>query len=176
MDDRYEIVMCGIEDHGILAASEILGEALVLYENRYAVLTKSSDTDSFQGYLRTELIASKNPPFYPRAMDPDMVVVFSQENYHFFSNLKPSSLLLYDEEKVVTSNESGAWERGFPFSQIASSFPKRGAISSLALGLIIGISGVVSIRSLERVIESKRPDLREVTLEALREGLRLSNP
>lgn len=174
MGERYEIVMAGTGGQGIVLAGMILGEAIVLYEGKNVVQTESYGIATRGGYSRSEIVISPKPVLFPKVMDPDLVLAFTQDAYVRCKNLKPSSLLLYDNQISTENHQSGAREKGIPFTKTTQQFLEGKAINILALGVVAELTGVVSKEALEKVVISKAPRFKDINLAALKRGFSLA--
>src|SRR4030067_1594161 len=97
MPNRTEIKIAGFGGQGVLLAGYILGKAGSIYSNKHATLTQSYGPESRGSACSAQIILSDSEIFYPALIQPDILVVMSQEAEAKFSNqVKKEGLILYD--------------------------------------------------------------------------------
>jgi 2-oxoglutarate ferredoxin oxidoreductase subunit gamma len=104
-------------------------------------------------------------------LQPDVVVVLSREAYRkFASNLKPGGLLIVDSDKVDSSASPHAV--CLPITRLA--FETTGKIitaNTVALGVLVGLTGLVTRQSLEKAVTARAPrGTEDINLKALEAG------
>lgn len=165
--ERREIILAGAGGQGLLFAGAILGEAAVVYENRYATQTSSYGFASRGGFCRSDIIVSDTPIVYPYVRQPDVVLALSREAYERYRYLSGSGCsVVYDLE--LTRGEGVPGEFGVPLSGQFS----QGSATLAGLGVVVGICRAVTPGALEAALLSRSgPKAREVNQRAFRAGV-----
>jgi 2-oxoglutarate ferredoxin oxidoreductase subunit gamma len=79
MKKRTEIRLSGFGGQGIMLAGQILGKAAVVNEGRNAMMAQSYGPESRGGASVAEIIIDDGEIDYPRVINPDAIMVLSQE-------------------------------------------------------------------------------------------------
>ena len=155
--DRTEIRLAGEGGQGMILAGIILAEAAAIYDGKNAVQTQSYGPEARGGASKAEVVISKGEIDHPEVLNADVVVALSQEAFKKFSTSgKPGGLLIVDEEKVDSSGAPQAIR--IPITRLA--FETTGKIitaNTVALGVLVGLTGVVSHQALEKAVTARAP-------------------
>ena len=177
-NERFEIRIGGAGGQGILTTGVLLGEAAVLYSNRYAVQTQSYGPESRGGASRTDVIISTEEIDFPEIVVPDLVAVLSKEAFHkFASNMGPSVVRIMDSSIATTQGEVVPNSYSFPILETAVNDMGLAITANIILlGIIIGVSGVIALSSAEQAVvarfEKRNPAL---NLRALQKGYSMAS-
>lgn len=157
LDPRTEIRLAGEGGQGMILAGIILAEAATIYEGSNAVQSQSYGPEARGGASKSEVIISKGEIDHPEVLQPDVVVALSQEAFRKFAGtVKPSGVLIVDADKVDSSSAPHAIR--LPITKMA--FETTGRVitaNTVALGVLVGLTGVVSRSSLEKAILARAP-------------------
>lgn len=168
--DRTEIRLAGEGGQGMILAGIILAEAAAIYDGKQAVQTQSYGPEARGGASKAEVIISQQEIDFPEVISADVLVVLSQEACDkYASNLKKDGLLIVDEERVGRVPLTSAIKA--PILKLAAETTGRSITANvLALGLLVGLTGVVSREGLEKAALARSPqgteDLNRAALEA----------
>ena len=168
---RTEIRLAGEGGQGMILAGIILAEAATIYEGHNAVQSQSYGPEARGGASKSEVIVSTGEIDHPEVLEPDVVVTLSQEAFwKFASTVKPGGLLIVDADKVDSSSAPQAIR--LPITKMA--FETTGRIitaNTVALGVLVGLTGVVSQQALEKAIIARAPrGTEEMNHKALEAG------
>jgi 2-oxoglutarate ferredoxin oxidoreductase subunit gamma len=171
--DRYELIFSGSGGQGIILAAILFAEAAGVHEGFYVCQSQSYGPEARGGYSKAEVIMSKNPIDYPKAMRADLLLSMNQASCdHRFKTLKPEGLLVVDASLVrqVPTNRSVS----IPFTEIArKDIGKEMVANMVALGAVGRISQTVSVKSLEKALVARVPKgSEEMNLNALHAGIK----
>ena len=171
LEDRYEVRLAGEGGQGMILAGVILAEAAAVYDGLNAVQTQSYGPEARGGASRSEVILAKGEIDYPKIMTADLLLCMSQEACDkFYEQVKEEGLIVVDSNNVsrIPSRRAVA----VPITEIAHKSTGRAITSSIvALGLIIGLTGVVSRHALEQAVRNRVPaGTEELNLKALAAG------
>ena len=171
LEDRYEVRLAGEGGQGMILAGVILAEAAAVHEGLNAVQTQSYGPEARGGASRSEVILARGEIDYPKVIAADLLLCMSQESCdRFFSQVKEEGCIVVDASNVsrVPTHRALA----IPISEIAEEATgRRITASTVALGLISGLTGVVSRAALEKAVTDRVPaGTEELNLKALAAG------
>lgn len=173
---RYEIRLAGEGGQGLILAGVILAEAASATEGMCVAQTQSYGPEARGGASRSEVVISDQEIDYPRVVEADVLLAMSQEAHdRFGAQLKEDGLLLVDSILVHKVDRVSAHR--VPITRLAEEATgDRVAANMVALGLIVGLTGVVSAEATEAALSSRVPgSAREGNLRAFRVGLSASH-
>ena len=154
---RTEIRLAGEGGQGMILAGIILAEAAAMHDDKYAVQTQSYGPEARGGASKAEVIIDSDEIDYPEVINADVLVALSQEACDkYAANLKKDGLLIVDSEKVGRVPFSSAVK--VPISRLAlEATGKTITANVVALGLLVGLTGVVSPQALEKAVVARAP-------------------
>jgi len=157
LSKRTEIRLAGEGGQGMILAGIILAEAAAIYDGKQAVQTQSYGPEARGGASKSEVVISDDEIDHPEVLAADVVVTLSQEACtKYAASVRPGGLLIVDEEKVARIPVEGAIK--LPITRLA--FEKTGkaiTANSVALGVLVGLTGVVSRQALEKAVLARVP-------------------
>jgi 2-oxoglutarate ferredoxin oxidoreductase subunit gamma len=171
------IVFSGSGGQGVITAAILLGHAAAISEGRWAVQTQSYGPEARGGATRADVVISDNPIYYPKVINPNIMVCLTEEAFNKYSSLvRPGGLLLSDPYFVSRGIKIDAKQVELPmYETVMSKLSKHVAFNICMLGALIGISRVVRPESVLSAIEEKMPAaFFELNRKALLLGLELS--
>ena len=171
LEDRFEVRLAGEGGQGMILAGVILAEAAAVYDGLNVVQTQSYGPEARGGASRSEVVISHGDIDYPKVMSSDLLLCMSQESCDkFYSQLKEDGCIVVDSTFVrrVPSHRAIS----VPISDLAEEATGRRITASIvALGVICGLSGVVSRSALEQAVAGRVPrGTEELNLKALAAG------
>jgi 2-oxoglutarate ferredoxin oxidoreductase subunit gamma len=170
--DRYEIRLAGTGGQGMILAGMILSEAAAIFDGANAVQTQMYGPEARGGSSKSEVIISDGPIYYPKVISADLLLCMSQEACDkYYYDLRRDGLLILDSTYVERVPSSRAI--AVPITRMAIEATGREITAAMvALGLICGLSDVVSVEALEQAISARVPKgTEQVNLTAMRAGL-----
>jgi 2-oxoglutarate ferredoxin oxidoreductase subunit gamma len=111
MKDRVEILVSGFGGQGVVRLGQIVGSAAVNQGFRVTML-KSHGTEQRGGYVRTQVVISREEIDSPLVEEPDYFCSFSSAAYKQFGHMMKDGVILYDPATVQI-------DAGKPLMQIA---------------------------------------------------------
>ena len=174
MPSRYEIRLSGEGGQGLVLAGKILAEAAAIYEDRNATQSQSYGPEARGGASKSEVIISDGEIDYPKTENLDMLLALTQEaldKYH--GDLRRDGLLVVDSDAVSRLPE-GDWRVvQVPLTRLAREKLDKAVVANIiALGVIVGLSKVVSEESAEQAILARVPrGTEELNRRAFKLGL-----
>jgi 2-oxoglutarate ferredoxin oxidoreductase subunit gamma len=157
MPERFEIRLSGSGGQGLILAGVILAEAAGIYEGKQVCQTQSYGPEARGGASKAEVVISDGEIDYPLAIKPDVLLCLNQKACEiYFLDLKPGGTLMVDASLVhdLPTLEVIA----IPFTQIArEQVGKEATANIVALAALAAITGVVSLKSLEKAVLARVP-------------------
>ncbi|GAB4476682.1 MAG: 2-oxoacid:acceptor oxidoreductase family protein [Anaerolineales bacterium] len=170
-DERFEIRLAGEGGQGMILAGVILAEAAAIYDEKYVVQTQTYGPEARGGASKAEVVISDEPIDYPEVLYADVLVAMSQEACDkYASNLKKDGLLIVDVDKVKRVPLTSAIK--LPITRAAlESTGKAITANVVALGILVGLTGVVTREAIEKAIMARAPKgTEEMNYKALERG------
>jgi 2-oxoglutarate ferredoxin oxidoreductase subunit gamma len=171
MDRRTEIRLAGEGGQGMILAGIILAEAAAIYDGKQATQTQSYGPEARGGASRSEVVISDGEIDHPEVLSPDVVLALSQEAYQKFAKtVNPNGLLIVDEDRVQTSSDFKGIK--IPVARIAQETTgKPITANTVALGVLVGLTDIVSRESIEKAVTARAPKgTEEMNRKALQAG------
>jgi 2-oxoglutarate ferredoxin oxidoreductase subunit gamma len=171
MAPRTEIRLAGEGGQGMILAGIILAEAASIYDGKMAVQTQSYGPEARGGASKAEVVIAAGEIDHPEVLAADVVVTLSQEAYDkYATNVKPGGLLIVDDEKVSRMRATDAVK--IPVSRLAFETTGRHiTANTVALGVLVGLTGVVSRQAIEKAVTARAPrGTEEMNRKALEAG------
>ena len=153
MKERFEIVASGFGGQGVVRLGQIVGETGVK-QGLHVTMLKSHGTEMRGGYVRSQVVLSKDVIDSPMCENPDYFIALSSAAYKRFKDtVVDTGLIIYDPAFVEETDDSlKCAQRAFPAKQLAvDHFNNPLFANSLVLGLV---ANVVEILDKEVVLES----------------------
>ena len=167
-----EIRLAGEGGQGMILAGIILAEAAAIYDNKNATQTQSYGPEARGGASKAEVVIAQGEIDHPEVITADVLVAMSQEACDKYSgNLKKDGLLIVDQEKVgrIPSNRAIR----VPITRLAQeSSGKSITANVVALGVLVGLTKVVSRQAIAQAVAARAPKgTEEMNRAALSAGL-----
>jgi 2-oxoglutarate ferredoxin oxidoreductase subunit gamma len=171
-DDRYEVRLAGEGGQGLILAGLILAEAAAVRDGKNAVQTQSYGPEARGGASKSEVIISDGEIDYPKVTSADLLLCMSQEACDRYSGeLKDRGIIVTDSVHVSRVPATKVYQ--VPITSLAEEATGRRITANIvALGVIVGLSGIVSRHSAELAVQARAPKGTEaLNLKALEAGL-----
>jgi 2-oxoglutarate ferredoxin oxidoreductase subunit gamma len=183
MEKRTEIRLAGEGGQGMILAGIILAEAAAIYDGKQATQTQSYGPEARGGASRSEVVISDGEIDHPEVLSADVVVALSQEAYKKFAKtVRPGGLLIVDEDRVIIPEPVNAPKgSGLPVGLVTVRIPivflaqettgRAITANTVALGVLVGLTGVVSKQAIEKAVTARAPKgTEEMNRKALEAG------
>jgi len=171
---RYELRLSGSGGQGLILAGKILAEAAAIYDGKNATQSQSYGPEARGGSSRSEVIISDEEIDYPKAVNIDLLLCFTQEACDkYYKDVKENGVLLVDSGYVSKKPEGKFKVYSLPITEIAEKEVGKALVANIvALGIITEYTGIVSREAVESAILSRVPKgTEEINLKAFRIGL-----
>ncbi len=175
---KKRIVFTGSGGQGVITASIILAEAAAINEGLNAVQTQAYGPEARGGATRADVILSKDPIRYPKVIHANYLVCLTQEAYNKFAGIiRPGGLLLTDSNYVRLERKVDAQQIELGMYQaVMEEIGKPIVFNICMLGALLGLSHLVKVETLEKVLEKRiPPDFMAMNRKALHLGLELAD-
>jgi len=174
MGFRYEIRFSGEGGQGLVLAGKIFAEAAAIYDDLNATQSQSYGPEARGGSSRSEVIISDEEIDYPKAMHIDLLLALTQEaldRYHV--DMKENSIIIVDEDAALRLPAGPFKIYKLPIVRLAREKVGRALVANIvALGIIAGVSRIVSDRALREAIKARVPKgTEEINMKAFEIGL-----
>jgi 2-oxoglutarate ferredoxin oxidoreductase subunit gamma len=169
-------VFSGSGGQGVITAAIILAEAAVIYEGLNAVQSQVYGAESRGGATRADVVVSDTEIFYPKVIQPNVLVCLTQEAYNkYHAIIRPGGLLITDRRYVETGRRVDAQKKELPLIQsILDKVGKAIVLNICMLGAVISLTEIVKPESIMKVLEKRIPrDFIEMNQTALELGMEL---
>ncbi len=174
--ERCRMVFSGSGGQGVITAAIILAEAAVLYENLIAVQSQAYGPEARGGASRSDVIISDSEIYFPKVIQPNVLVCLTQQAYNkFYSIIRPGGLLITDTRYVKTEKKVDARQIELPIYRTVKDRIGKPIVSNICmLGAVIGLTDLVKSESILKVLEARIPSgLLQINREALYLGMKL---
>jgi 2-oxoglutarate ferredoxin oxidoreductase subunit gamma len=157
MTPRTEVRLAGEGGQGMILAGIILAEAASIYDDKQAVQTQSYGPEARGGASKSEVVIAAGEIDHPEVLAADVVVTLSSEAYDKYAGtVKPGGLLIVDDEKVHRTIVDTAVK--IPISRLAyDTTGKTITANTVALGVLVGLTGVVSRIAIAKAVTARAP-------------------
>jgi 2-oxoglutarate ferredoxin oxidoreductase subunit gamma len=172
--ERTRLVFSGSGGQGVITAAIILATSVVLFENKNAIQSQSYGAAARGGATRTDIIIDDSEIFFPKVIQPNILVTLTQESYNKFAPIiRPGGLLLVDSKYVDIQKKVDANHITLPmFDTVMKEIGKPIVFNICMLGALIGISKLIKPASILKVLETTIPeDFMAMNKKALELGL-----
>ena len=172
MKGRVEVRLAGEGGQGLILAGVILAEAAAVYEGLNATQTQSYGPEARGGASKSEVVISDEEIDYPKVIEADYLLAMSQEACdRYVGNLKKDGLLVVDAGHVKRLPLDRSAIQA-PITQLAEEVTgQRITANVVALGVLVGLTGVTSRAALEAAVRARVPrGMVEPNLKALAAG------
>lgn len=159
MGFRFEFRLSGAGGQGLILAGKILAEAAAIYDGKNATQSQSYGPEARGGSSRSEIIVSDEEIDYPKAVNIDLLLCFTQEACDKYSrDINKNGILLIDSGFVTNVPKGDFRIYSLPITEIAEKEVGKNLVANLvALGMITGLTKVVSKEAVESAILSRVP-------------------
>lgn len=173
MKSTWEIQLSGSGGQGMVLAGLILAEAAVL-AGKNALQTQTYGPEARGGATKAEVIISEEDIDYPKVQHPDLLLAMSQEAFDKYAPLitDKDSLIVIDSTNVTELSKVQNDVFALPLTKIArEEIGKPMVVNMVALGAIVGLTGVVPKQFLEEAAAGRIPKgTEELNIKALELG------
>ncbi len=168
-----EVRFGGSGGQGVLLMGVVLAVA-ANHDHRSVVQTETYGPEARGGSSRSDVIISDQAIDYPKLDSADLLLALSvPAANNFIKSLRRTGVFIYDSGLIKEPPAFAGTTVGIPFSRLAKEEIGRvQTANSLALGAVVGLSGIVSVDSLRKaIIEAVPAGTEDINAKALARGL-----
>jgi 2-oxoglutarate ferredoxin oxidoreductase subunit gamma len=177
MNHRMEFRLSGSGGQGLILAAMILADAAA-HEISHVVQTQAYGPEARGGASKAEVIIDDEEIDFPKVTMPDFVLAMSDQSFQQYGkNYKGDGFLLVDSTFVKDTIEHlGKKAVSLPITRVAREVLGKELVSNIvALGVINGLTKVVSNNALKEAVLSRTPaGTEELNIKALELGLSMA--
>jgi 2-oxoglutarate ferredoxin oxidoreductase subunit gamma len=174
--ERSRLVFSGSGGQGVITAAIILAKAAVIFEGKNATQSQSYGAAARGGATRSDVLISDSEIFFPKVVQPNILVSLTQESYNTFSGIiRPGGLLLVDSKFVSIENKVDAKHLALPmYDTVMEKIGKPIVFNICMLGALLGATRLVRGESILKVLETTIPkEFMEMNKTALDLGIHM---
>jgi 2-oxoglutarate ferredoxin oxidoreductase subunit gamma len=170
MAKSYEVRLAGTGGQGAILAGILLAEAAIR-DGKNVTQTQSYGPEARGGASRSEVVISNEEIHYPKVIQAHITLCMSQEACdRYGSQMCKDGLLILDADHVTRAPTTRAVR--VPMTTLAREVAGREIVANVVgLGVLVGLTGVVSREAMEAAIRERVPRGTEgINLKALAAG------
>ncbi len=170
MNKQLELRLSGSGGQGLITAGIILAEA-ALKDSKNAIQTQSYGPEARGGASKAEVIISSDAIDFPKVTLPNMTLALTQiASDKYISDISEEGTVIVDDAIKLPEGIKAKHVYSVPIIKTAINEVGKEIVANIvALGLIVGLTGIVSGESLEAAIMSRIPkgteDLNRLALQ-----------
>ena len=172
--NRTEIRVGGLGGQGVILNAQIIGKAAAIFDQKHATLIQAFGPEARGSACSAQVTVADEPIGYPYVKHPDILVVMSPDAYtQFVPQLKPTGILLYEEELIKIDDRlpKGAKAYGIPATRFAEELGRRLVLNIVMVGFFTGVTELVSMGAVERAVRDSVPrGTEDRNMRAVRKG------
>jgi len=172
---RYEFRLSGSGGQGLILAGKILAEAAAIYDGKNATQSQSYGPEARGGSSRSEVIVSDEEIDYPKAVNIDLLLCFTQEACDkYYTDVKDTGIILVDSSYVTNLPQGKFKIYTVPITDVAEKEVGKALVANIvALGIITELTDIISKKAVESAILSRVPKgTEELNLKAFNVGIK----
>lgn len=170
MKTQLELRLSGSGGQGLITAGIILAEA-ALKDQKNAIQTQSYGPEARGGASKAEVIISQEAIDFPKVTLPNMTLALTQiAADKYIADISEDGTIIVDDSIQLPEGLKAKHIYRLPIIKTAINEVGKEIVANIvALGLIVGLTGIVSEASLEAAILSRIPkgteDLNKLALQ-----------
>jgi 2-oxoglutarate ferredoxin oxidoreductase subunit gamma len=170
MKTQLELRLSGSGGQGLITAGIILAEA-ALKDQKNAIQTQSYGPEARGGASKAEVIISQEAIDFPKVTLPNMTLALTQiAADKYISDISEDGTIIVDDSIQLPEGLKAKHIYRLPIIKTAINEVGKEIVANIvALGLIVGLTGIVTEASLEAAILSRIPkgteDLNKLALQ-----------
>ncbi|HPR18756.1 MAG TPA: 2-oxoacid:acceptor oxidoreductase family protein [Candidatus Cloacimonadota bacterium] len=175
---KKELICSGFGGQGALTIGKFLAKA-GMQEGKNVSWLPSYGPEMRGGTANVSTVISDKPIASPLVSHPDILVALNQPSIDkFCPDMKPGGLLVANSDMCPHKPERTDIDVIFaPMITIASEIGSQKVLNMVAIGIIIGRTGLVKYETIEKDLTSfmkaKNPELLEANLKAIKRGMEI---
>lgn len=158
MQSSKEVRLSGSGGQGLILAGIIIAEAAIK-DGLNTVQTQSYGPEARGGASKAEVIVAHGDIDYPKVDAPEIMLAMTQEACDkYITSLRNDGMLIVDSTYVNRIPDTGAKVYSLPITKLAKEELGKTLVSNIvALGAVIGLTGLVSRESVTSAVLARVP-------------------
>ena len=141
---RREFRLAGAGGQGLITAAIILAAAAAEHTEYNAVQSQSYGPESRGGSSKADVIIADEEIDYPEVKNPDVLLVMTQKAFDKFApGVRPGGTIIVDDTYVKDVPPVDANIMRYSISAKAKELGREIVANIVALGLLVGVTGIV---------------------------------
>ena len=157
MAERIELRLCGYGGQGIILAGYIVGQAVSIFEGRYATYIRDYGPEARGGTCRADVVISDEPVSYPYIVAPSVLVAMSQQAYDKYHPHNHDNALVIIDEDLVKPLQDGRRLAAINARRIAEGLGRVAAANVVMLGFFTAVTDLVTVGSMKKSLLAAVP-------------------
>ncbi len=169
-----QVRLSGSGGQGLILSGQVLAAALVL-EGKRTAQSQSCEPTSRGGLSRSDLVIGNEIPDYPLVTALDYLVILDDCAAAVSTPvLRPGATVLTDDLHVTEPPSGDFTVHRLPLAETARALGNERATNMVALGALVGLTGICALASLELAVRGGVPKrFVELNLAAVDKGRQL---
>jgi len=166
----WKVVFSGVGGQGVISAGIILGEAAVIYEDRYAVQSQSYGAEMRGGVSRADVTISDDPVIYPKVDQAHVLVCLHRKGLHaHLTALRPGGILINDTDEAPVRTRVDCRQYPIPITAtVRSELGTTRGVNIAVLGVLVALTRVVGEDAVRDAVTARYGASRRTLEENLR--------
>ncbi|MDP8239365.1 MAG: 2-oxoacid:acceptor oxidoreductase family protein [Candidatus Hatepunaea meridiana] len=159
MNDHFEARFAAVGGQGILLAGDIIAEAAISFEGKYAVDSPTYTAQVRGGPTKVDVIIDSKRIEFTRTTAIDFMLCLSQNSWNRFGfDLKENCIVLIDPSLVFEVDEERYRVYRLPIIEITKKGLKKMVYTSaVSLGAMAGLTSYLKPDSIKKALLKKAP-------------------
>jgi len=176
---KYEIICAGFGGQGVLTIGKFVAQA-GMAEGKHVSWLPSYGPEMRGGTANVMTVVSDEPIASPIVSYPDILVALNQPSLDkFAASVRANGIVIVNSDMCPNCcKRTDVKIVSAPMSTMAKEIGDTLVLNMVALGAIIGKTGVIKYETLEAnltgYLKAKNPDLLEMNLKALKKGMEIN--
>ena len=176
-ETRREIMFGVFGGQGIVTAGFITGQAAVVHDGKEATFTQVYGPEARGSACSSGVVVSETEINYPYLLNPQIMVIMSQEAYEkFLPKLQLGGVLIVDSTIVKPDEQAEKYQLyKVPATEAAEKLGRRIIANVIMLGFVGKIWAAVSVEALQKAVKARVPKkYLELNTKAFQTGVKLA--
>ena len=155
--EKNRFLLSGSGGQGVITMGILLAETAVIQEGTHAIQSQSYGPEARGGATRCDVIVADAEIYFPKVLQPNVLVCLTQEAQHrYLQYLRPGGLLITDCSLVKTDKRVDAEHIALPMHDaVMDKLGRAQALNICVLGALLALTKVVKVESMEKTLASR---------------------
>ncbi len=156
---RTEIKLGGFGGQGIILGGFIVGKAAALFSGKHASMIQSYGPEARGGACSSEVVVEDQEVTYPAVVEPDALILMSQEAYDKFKPMiAPDTFVLIDEDLVELEEGQIGKISKIPSLKFAEDLGRKIVANIIMLGFFTSITEIFTKEAMKEAVLTTVPE------------------